>query len=584
MNHGRTSRLVRLFCLALALTGLARGVPAQQSLQVELRAPEEVRALLERHVRVLVRKDVAVPEARADRIAMMRRTRHEIENLLATEGYFASRIRMDRASSGQWVVEVEPGEQARIEAVELVIAGDLGADERQAARRDALRAAWSLPAGTPFRQAGWDAAKQQLLDDVAARDYAAARIAASQAEVDPATARVRLSVTLDSGPPFRFGELQVSGLERLPENLVRRLSTLEPGQRYDQARLMAFQRALQNAPQFASVTVDIDRDVANADAAPVRVLVTEARSRHLAFGGGYSTNTGARAEVNWRDVNLLGRGWELSTGLRIEQRRQTAYADIFLPPTRSGYLDSVGAVWENKDVEGLRTVRQALGVVRARTRGDIETSVGLRYQREQLRPDGGLASSRNALTANWSWTRRRVDDPFHPRDGTVLRVELGGGSRLALSEQDFLRGYGRAVRYVPVGERDVLILRGEAGVTLASSREGIPQDFLFRTGGAQTVRGYAFESLGVRDGEATLGGRLMAAASAEYVHWFLPKWGAAAFVDVGDAADDRAGFSLKTGYGVGARWLSPAGPIALDLAYGRAERRLRLHFAIAVAF
>jgi translocation and assembly module TamA len=580
----RTISEFRSVGIALVLTGMAGGALAQERLQVELRAPEAVRALLERHVRVLARKDVEVPGARADRIAMMRRTRHEIENLLATEGYFASRIGIDRASSGQWVLEVEPGVQARIASVDLVIAGDLGADERQSGRREALRAAWSLPAGAPFRQAAWDAAKQQLLDGVAERDYAAARIAASQAEVDPGTAEVHLSVTLDSGPPFRFGELQVDGLERLPEKLVRRLSVLRPGERYDLARLMAFQRALQNAPQFASVTVDIDRDVARAAAAPVRVQVTEARSRHLAFGGGYSTNTGARAEVNWRDVNLLGRGWELSTGLRIEQRRQSAYADIFLPPTRAGYLDSVGVVWENKDVEGLRSVRQAFGVVRARTRGDIETSVGVRYQREELRPDGGLASSRNALTANWSWTRRRVDDAFHPRDGTVLRVELGGGSRLVLSEQDFVRGYGRAVRYVPVGERDVLILRGEAGVTLASSRDGIPQDFLFRTGGAQTVRGYAFESLGVRDGEATLGGRLMAAASAEYVHWFLPQWGAAAFVDVGDAADDRAGFSLKTGYGVGARWLSPAGPIALDLAYGRAERKLRLHFAIAVAF
>lgn len=575
---------LRAVCLALLLTGAAAGALAQGPLQVELRAPEDVRALLERHVRVLARKDVQLPEARADRIAMMRRTRHEIEGLLATEGYFASRIRIERASSGHWVLEIDPGEQARIEAVDVVVSGDLATDERQVARRDALRAAWSLPVGAPFRQAAWDAAKQQLLDEVATRDYAAARIAQSRAEVDPATARVRLSVTLDSGPPFRFGELQVTGLERLPEELVRRLSVIEPGDRYDRARLMAFQRALQNAPQFASVTVDIDRDVARADAAPVRVLVTEARSRQLAFGAGYSTNTGARAEVNWRDVNLLERGWELSTGLRFEQRRQAVYADVFLPPTRSGYLDSVGAVWENKDVEGLRTERQAVGVVRSRTRGDIETSVGLRYQREQLRPDGSEASSRNALTVNWSWTRRRVDDPFNPRTGGVLHVELGGGSRLALSEQDFVRGYGRVVRYLPVGERDVLIVRGEAGVTLASSRTGIPQDFLFRTGGAQTVRGYAFESLGVLEGEATLGGRLMAAASAEYVHWFLPQWGVAAFIDMGDAADERAAFSLKTGYGVGARWLSPAGPIALDLAYGREQRSLRLHFAIAVAF
>jgi bis(5'-nucleosyl)-tetraphosphatase (symmetrical) len=38
------------------------------------------------------------------------------------------------------------------------------------------------------------------------------------------------------------------------------------------------------------------------------------------------------------------------------------------------------------------------------------------------------------------------------------------------------------VRYQPVGQRDSLILRAEGGITLAESRQGIPQDFLFRAG------------------------------------------------------------------------------------------------------
>jgi translocation and assembly module TamA len=121
-------------------------------------------------------------------------------------------------------------------------------------------------------------------------------------------------------------------------------------------------------------------------------------------------------------------------------------------------------------------------------------------------------------------------------------------------------------------------------VTLADSREGVPQDFLFRSGGAQSVRGYDYQSLGVKEGNATVGGRYLATASAEYVRWFQPQWGAAAFVDAGDAADTRADYDLRVGYGVGARWRSPAGPLAIDLAWGHQERSLRLHFGVAVAF
>ncbi len=347
--------------------------------------------------------------------------------------------------------------------------------------------------------------------------------------------------------------------------------------------MLAFQTGLQNTPHFASVIVDVERDPALAPAVPVRVQVSEARPKRLAFGAGVSSNTGLRAEASYRDVNLLRRGWELSTGLRLEQRRQSAYADVFLPPS-GNHRDSVGALVDRSDLEGLLVNSQAVGVARNTVRGNIETQLALRLQHEQLRPEGGESRSSNTLTANWTWVQRAVDDLLDPTRGYVLEFQVGGGAAVAIADRDFVRLYGRAVRYQPVGERDVLILRGEAGATLADSREGIPQDFLFRAGGAQSVRGYAYQSLGVREGDATVGGRYLGTLSAEYVHWFRPQWGAALFVDAGDAADTREDLDFRTGYGVGARWRSPAGPLAVDLAWGHDERRLRLHFGVAIAF
>ena len=572
--------------MTVIVSVLHTGAAAQERLRVELRAPESIRPVLERHLRILNRPDQTMPEEAADRIVLIRRTRREIADLLATEGYFTPQVNIERDESSLWRLEVEPGPQSMITNVTIAFDGHLAAgdDGGRDRRRAELASEWTLPAGQPFRQAAWDAAKQQLLDGVARRDYAAARMSASRAEVDPDAATVTLAVTVDSGPPFFLGPLELTGLERLPEHLVERYSMLEVGERFDQERLLALQSALQNTPQFASVTVDIERDPSLADAVPVRIQVSEAQSRHLAFGAGFSTNTGARTEVNWRDVNFRGRGWELSTGLRLEQRRQSVYADIFLPPAQARHRDSFGAVAESSDIEGLRITRQAVGAVRSKQRGDIETAVSLRYQHENVRPKGVDASSRNALTANWSWIQRKVDDVLDPREGYVLHVELGGGSRALLSDQDFFRTYARFVRYQPVGERDVFIVRAEAGATVAKSRDGIPQGFLFRTGGSQSVRGYAYESLGVQEGQATLGGRFLGTASAEYVHWFRPQWGVAAFLDAGDAADDRDSFDLRVGYGVGARWRSPAGPLALDLAYGQKDKRLRMHFSIAIAF
>ena len=76
----------------------------------------------------------------------------------------------------------------------------------------------------------------------------------------------------------------------------------------------------------------------------------------------------------------------------------------------------------------------------------------------------------------------------------------------------------------------------------------------------------------------------MFAATAEVRYRVNSSIGLAAFVDAGNANDERQLFKMNLGYGVGPRWKSPAGPIAVDLAYGQRDHRLRLQFAVAIAF
>jgi len=166
----------------------------------------------------------------------------------------------------------------------------------------------------------------------------------------------------------------------------------------------------------------------------------------------------------------------------------------------------------------------------------------------------------------------------------VLGLVHVGTSVPGLATQDFLRATAKAHLLIPLGRQSDLALRAEGGIVAASSRNGIPSSFLFRTGGDQTVRGYAFESIGVPQGNAIVGGRYLAVASAEYTWWFAGDWGAAAFVDAGDAFDNRAAFDPALGVGVGARWRSPIGPFRADLAYGQRDNKLRMHFSVGFSF
>lgn len=112
----------------------------------------------------------------------------------------------------------------------------------------------------------------------------------------------------------------------------------------------------------------------------------------------------------------------------------------------------------------------------------------------------------------------------------------------------------------------------------------MPTEWLFRTGGAGSVRGYDYQSLGVKTGGTVAPGRVMATGSLEYQLPVYREWRAAAFVDHGGAAARWGDFSGVTGAGLGARWVSPVGVLGADIARGFDEKTWRLHIALGLAF
>ena len=456
--------------------------------------------------------------------------------------------------------------------------------------RKALSDGWALPVGLPFRQEDWNTAKQQVLSRLLASEHADAKLLDSEASIDTEAHHADLSAHYDAGPRYRFGPLRVEGLQNYSPELVARYNRFaQPGQPYREDKLNALQTTLQSTPYFASVQTLLDREAAETHddgtaTAPVLVRVRERSPHRVSFGAGASSNTGARVEFNYHTPNLFSQAWELDSGLRLEQKRQTAYADVFLPPDERNRRHSVGVMAEATDIQNLKTERYAFGAQTVQQRGSVEQRLSLNWQNEKREPDGALPVTSRALVPNGVWTWRHVDSLIEPRHGTVLQGQIGGGSKAALSDQNFVRIHARFQHYIPLGRVDTLTLRGEIGYTLADSRQRIPQDYLFRTGGAGSVRGYAYQSLGIKEGNATVGGRYLGIASAEVTHWLNEAWGVAAFVDAGDAVDSLQDIRLAVGYGLGARWRSPAGPIGIDLAYGERTRQVQLHFSLAIPF
>ncbi|MCC7091111.1 MAG: BamA/TamA family outer membrane protein [Nitrosomonas sp.] len=516
------------------------------------------------------------------------RLQKEIPSLLATEGYFSPKITLSHRAlddSVQHEIQVDAGPLMRVGNVSITFQGDITQDREAYRKRiEHIRESWSLKRDAPFRSGDWEQAKSTLLATVAEEDFAAAQIVSSQASIDPEHARANLAIVIDSGPVFYLGDIHIEGLERYDQSMILDLAPFKAGDAYRRDALQLFQITLQKAPQFGTVSVTISTDIAQHAATPVQVAVTEIQSQRFAFGAGYSSNNGGRGEINYRNHNFLDRAWNLTSMLRLEQRRQTFFAGIDTLPDRNNVFYSLGANLQMTDIENLKTIEQKIGLSRNFQTAETQMQFGLNWQREDKRPDGAIHQINKALTLDWRWRRQIIDNPLHIRRGDATEIRIGGGTQFLLSDQDFIRAYARHQSWWPVGSQDVIFFRAEVGYTLASSRFGIPQEYLFRAGGIQSIRGYDFKSIGVQEGSAIVGGRIMATGTVEYTHWLTQQWGAAAFADIGSAADSWHRMHPFLGYGGGIRWRSPAGPIALDLARSHETGTLRFHFSMAIVF
>ncbi len=601
--------------LALAILSIALvmpGIAAAVSYEVQIEVPEPYRELLQNNLDIYKWRDNPRLTEGLWR-SLYAKSPEQIKRLMATEGYYTPVITSSLEQKAEkWIARftVAPGEPTTVGEVDLRFSGAIvEQDPKLEPSIPALRNKWPLKRGDIFRQAAWESAKRAVLRDLLINRYPIAIISSSQARVDPKTRKAALRVSIDSGPPVTLGSLKIAGLERYPPSIIENLNPIPPGAFYSQAQLLEFQDRLQNSLYFRSVIVSAEPERERPNQVPIQVTVVEKPSTNVALGAGYSTNTGVRGQVEYTDLNLFDRGWRFSAQLKLESERQSGDVGLDFPITPEDYLYGLGAglgcgridsssgqgkpqayryglaagiersTLQNQEIRAL-----TIGGKQSTISGKIECTAALQYIIEQEDVGDEISRSHKALYPNYSWAIRDVDDLIDPRRGYVLTLQAGGALEAVLSDADFLRGYAKWIAYRSIGPENLFIFRAEAGAVLVSDRLGVPATLLFRAGGDHSVRGYEYQSLGIREADAVVGGRYLAVASAEYVRWIVPNWGAAVFYDVGDAFDELGDFKANAGYGLGARWKSPVGPVGLDVAYGEEAHTIRLHFSLGVSF
>ena len=511
----------------------------------------------------------------------------ETRGFAAAEGFFSAAIdvKIDRKTTPVAVtLVVDPGVPTRIASVRITVTGPASADSPLGTDTiGRITKEWALPEGAQFKQEAWTLAKERAINTLTGSPYAAARIAKSEALIDPEHASADLTVELASGPAFGFGQFEITGLSKYPPSLVRNYSTIVPGTPYSDVVLNQYVRRLNASGYFASVQAKIDPETSHPENATVNIAVIEARPKRFEGGIGYSTDVQFRASASYRDVNFDGHGMQFLAEARLETRIQSGSLKFQLPPNESGWIATYGGGAERTDIESLVTRTAVIGTRWHSIEERNERAISATYYLDSQQPEGLPKETAKALYAEYEWHWRRVDDLIAPTKGYTLSLFAGGGIP-GVSTRSFGRLRARYAWWLPLDKDNDLNFRAEGGAVLAGSRNGIPSKLLFRTGGSTTVRGYDFESLGVREGDAIVPGRYYGVANVDLIHWINAFWGVAAFIDAGNAVDSLSNPHLALGYGIGGRVRTPLGPFRLDVAYGQDVQKVRIQFSVGLTF
>jgi translocation and assembly module TamA len=320
----------------------------------------------------------------------------------------------------------------------------------------------------------------------------------------------------------------------------------------------------------------------------VAVQVEESPRQQLVLGVGVSANTGPRATVEHIDRRLFGQAATSRNKAEWGLARQAWDGEISTHPGPQLYRWLAGGTVERLKSDTDVVLAQRLRAGRIQDSPRIERFQFVEVDRSARRTAIDKSVS-VALSANHHWSWRDVDNPVLPTRGLTASLQTGLGQARDSSGIDgaFGRVWGRVTGYLPLGAQWYAQARVEAGQVVSPAGLDVPDTLRFRAGGDDSVRGYAYRSLGPTRGGTVDSGKAVLTTSMELARPLsdsLPQFWGAVFVDAGQAADRFSDLRPVVGAGVGLRWRSPVGPLRLDLAYGEAVRKTRLHFSVGISF
>lgn len=396
---------------------------------------------------------------------------------------------------------------------------------------------------------------------------------------------VDLTIAIDGGPVAPLGVVTVKGARAVDPGFVQYYSRLRPGQTYSPEQLRKAGERLRALGVFSSVTVNEAEALDQDGSLPIGIVVSEGKHRYFGIGASYSSLDGGGIEGYWGHRNLFGeaeslriegsvRGLgELKNVSDVSSLDYTAGITFIKPGAfvPSGTLEaSIKGSTLETDYYDAATVTGKVSYAYELTDTDsVNAGVSLAYDSI----DDAFGDGNEYLTFGipLGYIRDTRDNRLNATEGHYGTISLTPSYDF-FGQTFFTSLEGSISAYLGFGEDDRVVLAGRLNAgTLVGGGDlsAIPATRRFFAGGGGSVRGYSFQEITpTTDAGDGTGGRSYLTANLEARINVTDTIGVVPFFDIGTVTDNTVpDFSdIKMGAGVGLRYMTPFGPLRLDVA------------------
>ena len=436
--------------------------------------------------------------------------------------------------------------------------------------------------GDVLRQPRYEEGKRALLREARAIGYLDARFTTHQIRIYRERYEAEITLVLDSGTLFFFGET-TSEQEVITDDLLQRFLAYEPSAPFSRAQILKTQRDLNRTDFFQSVLVEGRTDHPDGRNIPVTIRAEPRETyNRYSFGVGYATDTGAQAIFEWQNKLLNKYGHRTSFSLQYGERERHATADYRLPAGDPRHNSIVFTGLLNQETwEDTTTKLYSISTAYEYSSPKNHLAASLELRDEDYRVGDTKGKSLLFMPhVQGSWAL--ADDIINTTNGLRASVYLTGSSEDFISDAAFIKARGDARVIVTPLENWRVIGRGSLGGIIVDSIVDIPPSLRFYAGGANSVRGYRYKSLGPKDSSDTvIGGTFLLTGSVAIERAINKLWRVSAFYDIGNAMDDLK-VDLAHGVGIGAGVALPFGQIRVELAYPLSDEGTEQYFYLTV--